>query len=209
MSHLNTAFSKVNPFEHNLLSHSTRCNLLRAKKMRSWASKSHSCSPLMICSSICWRIGDVPLYRSPSWSDKDKASLHKVAGRTWAAQRQSTCQQSHRAPGTHSSLHRLSASSFRLLIHSFPLTFSPFLFLLLLCHCLFSPSLPFLPIIPPPSPFLSGRVMHPTFLLPFGIRLKRQAEGERCSKSLVVLIESIILLMFCHCCCTLLWEAQC
>lgn len=42
--------------------------------------------------------GRVLLYFSPSWTDRDKASLHKVAGKT--LQQHGTCQQPHRALGT-------------------------------------------------------------------------------------------------------------
>lgn len=78
----------------------------------------------------------MPLYLSCSRSDRDKASLHKVAGRTRAgAQQHSTCQQSHRATGMHSSWQRLPAFYFLFLslsghsfIHSFLINwiFSPF-----------------------------------------------------------------------------------
>lgn len=92
--------------------------------MRNWTGNSHSCSSLMTSSSIFLH-GTVPQCLSPLWSGRDKASLHKAAGRTGARviSGHSTCQQSHRTPGTHSPIHRLPApiffSSFHLLIHSF------------------------------------------------------------------------------------------
>lgn len=147
------------------------------------------------------------------WSGRDKASLHKVAGRTVARaiSGHSTCQQSHRTPGTHSPLHWLPAFYFLCLFpsaHSFlyPGMAFPFIFHLLLLFFFFLP-IPFTPHSPPLCFF--GKVMHPTFLLPFGIMLKGRQSEQCCLKSLVVLIEYIILLMFCLCCCTLKREAQC
>lgn len=119
-------------------------------------------------------------------SDRDKASLHKVSGRTGAgAQRHSTCQQSHRAAGAHSSLdflHPIFSTSFRLPVHSFLFTY---LFSFFSLYCRFFSF--FFPIFTPtpssPAHSLSGKVMHPSFLLPFGIRLKGK-QREQCFLSL-------------------------
>lgn len=165
-------------------------------------------------SSSIFLHGTVPQCLSPLWSGRDKASLHKAAGRTGARaiSGHSTCQQSHRTLGTHSPIHRLPASYFIFLLpsaHSFlyPGTAFTLIFHLLLCLFLFLP----VPLHHPfsLSLFFFGKVMHPTFLLPFGNTLKGRQSEQCCLKSLVVLTEYIILLMFCLCCCALKREAQC
>lgn len=154
--------------------------------------------------------GNVPLYLSPSWSDRDKASLHKVAGRTGAgAQWHSTCQQSHRAPGTHSSLHRLPASYFLYLFPSAHSFISPHLAIFFPFPSLLSLFIFFLfrffrlPLHPSPLSLSLWESDASYFPPAFWDQAERQAERAVLSKSLVVLIECIILLMFCHCCCTL------
>ncbi len=157
-------------------------------------------------------IQKVPLYLSPSRSDRDKVSLHKVAGRTGAgAQWHSTCQQSHRALGTHSSLHRLPASYFLYLFPSAHSFISPHLAIIFLFPSLLSLFILFLsqffwlPLHPSPPPLsLSLWESDASYFPPaFWDQAERQAERAVLSKSLVVLIECIILLMFSHCCCTL------
>lgn len=150
------------------------------------------------------------LYLSTPWSDRDEAPLHKVAGRTGAgAQRHSTSQQSHRALGTHSSLHRLPATYF---LYLFPSAHSLislnlaifFLFPLLLSLLSFIFFLPTHSSPPSLSLWESDASYFPAALWDHA---EREAERAVLSKSLVVLIDCIILLMFCHCCCTLLREA--
>ena len=161
--------------------------------------------------------GGVPLHLSPSWSDRDKASLHKVAGRRGAgAQRHSTCQQSHTTPGTHSSSHRLPESSFLYLalsVHSFIpphlAIFLPFPFIIVSFS--FSSLFFWIPLRHPPPPFLSVylRESAASYFPPaFWDHAEKQAEPAVLVKSLVVLTEFIILLMFCHCCWALEREAH-
>lgn len=82
------------------------------RKMRQWESPIyvlHEWSPAQ--NFLEQKRATVGLYLSLSQTDRDEASLHKVAGRTeTSAQRYNTCQQSHRVPGTPSFSHRLSAS---------------------------------------------------------------------------------------------------
>lgn len=69
-----------------------------------------------------------PSARRLSPSDRDKAPLHKVAGRNQAgAQHHRTCQQPHWAAGTNSSPPRLPASFFPLplAVYSFSHSFIP------------------------------------------------------------------------------------
>lgn len=159
-------------------------------------------------SSSIFLHGTVPQCLSPLWSGRDKASLHKAAGRTGARaiSGHSTCQQSHRTPGTHSPIHRLPASYFLFLLpsaHSFlyPGTAFPLIFHLLLCLFLFLP-------VPLHHPFSLSLFFDASYFPP-ALWEHTERQAERAVLSLVVLTEYIILLMFCLCCCALKREAQC
>lgn len=91
-------------------------------------------------------------------------------------------------------LHPIFWASDGLLIHSF------------LLISLFS----FFPYVPFPHLSLTFFLGNWCILLSsFWDQAERQAERARLSKSLVVLKECIILLMFCHCCCTHSRGRQC
>lgn len=102
-------------------------------------------------------------------------------------------------------LHAVFCRSFGPLFHSFLLTY-PFFHL----HC--RPSSFFLSYFLPLHLwlFLSLGESDASYFPPaFWDQPERRAEKAVLPKSVVVLIECIILLMFCHCCCTLQREAQC
>lgn len=143
--------------------------------------------------------------RTPaSPSDRDRASLHKVAGRNWAgAQHHRTCQQSHWATGTNSSLHRLPSSFFQAsrssshsFIHSspphlatpFPQPLPP-----VSSHSLLAPALPL------PLPVFLFREREQNFfpnphqLQPSGSRCKARTPSSACRS--LVLVETIILFL--------------
>lgn len=86
--------------------------------------------------------------------------------------------------------------------HSF---ISPHLANLYYCLCSFPSLSIFLrtsSALPPPSPISLWESDASYFPPAFWDQAERQGERAELSKSLVVLIECIILLMFCHCCCT-------
>lgn len=142
---------------------------------------------------------NVLLYLWPSWSDRDKALLHKVAGRTGGgAQRHSTCQQSHGASGIHSSLrtlHPIFRIALSQLIHSLQLNYFVFFSspLIVFSH--------FLPFSIFSLPTLFHTLSLESYFPPaFWDQTKMPAKRAVQPKSLVVLIECIILLMSCHFC---------
>lgn len=127
--------------------------------------------------------GDVLLHLSPSWSDRDKASLHKVAGRTRSrcsvAQNLPTIPQSsgHTFIITQTSRFLFSAP---LSVCSFIHSHSPHLANFFLFPLLFSVFI-FFPFTFPPSLWESDASYFPPA---FWDQAERQAESEQCCLSL-------------------------
>lgn len=179
--------------------------------MRSWASTSHSHSPLMISGLIYCTIGNAPLFSCPNGVTGIKLHyIRLLAGPELVLSSRAPAKNptEHPAHIHHYAdfLHPIFWACLRLLIHSFLLNYCrPFLpFPSIIVSFWFLPFLIFLATHSPLPPFSFLWESDASYFPPaFWDQAERQVESAVLSKSLVVLIECIILLMFCHFRCTL------